>query len=341
MQRTRNQVMLFRTPPVLIASAASVGKKEGEGPLAAYFDLVNENDGIGSDTWEHAEAALVEQAAALAIRKAGLKTGDIDVAFAGDLMNQCTASTFGLRALNIPMAGLFGACSTFALALLMAAMTVDSGFAETALAEASSHFCSAEKQFRFPLDYGGQRTPTAQRTVTASGAAVVASKGTGVRIEKGLIGRITDYGVKDMANMGAAMAPAAASTIFHFLSETNNAPSDFDMILTGDLGSVGTQLLLELMREEYRTDISGVHVDCGNLIFDANTQDVHAGGSGCGCSAGVICAKILKEMREGKLNTVLFAGTGALMSPLTANQGDTIPAIAHAVLLRNDRRQSV
>ena len=333
MERIGNYVTAFSRPPVILAGAASVGKKEGEGPLASQFDIVNENDGIGSDTWEHAEAALVRQASETAIRKAGLDNQEIGIVFAGDLMNQCTATTFGFRPLGLPMAGLFGACSTFALALFLAAAAADAGLARYALAEASSHFCAAEKQFRQPLEYGGQRTPTAQRTVTASGAAVVAAQGQGIRIEKGIVGRITDYGVTDMANMGAAMAPAAARTIHAFLTDTGTSTEEYDMILTGDLGSVGTQLLLELMAEEYKTDISAVHADCGNMIFDAEKQDVHAGGSGCGCSAAVVCTKILNEMASGNMKKVLFAGTGALMSPLTANQGDSIPAIAHAVLL--------
>ncbi|MBQ6022791.1 MAG: stage V sporulation protein AD [Clostridia bacterium] len=332
MNRRGKYVVTFPSLPTVISTAACVGKTEGEGPLAEYFDIVNENDGVGSSTWERAEAALVKQAAGLAIQKAGLKTKDIDIAFAGDLLNQCTASTFGLRETEIPLAGLFGACSTFALALIMASVAVDGGLADKALAEASSHFCSAEKQFRYPLEYGGQRTPTAQRTVTGAGAAVIAKERDGVKITHGMVGRVTDYGVTDMANMGAAMAPSAARTIADFLNDTGSRPADFDMILTGDLGSVGSSLLNEVLREEYGFDISRVHADCGNLIFDAEAQDVHAGGSGCGCSASVVCSYILPKMQRKELRKVLFAGTGALMSPLTALQGDTIPAVTHAVM---------
>ena len=215
----------------------------------------------------------------------------------------------------------------------MAAAAVDAGGADKALAEASSHFCSAEKQFRYPLEYGGQRTPTAQRTVTGAGAAVIARADEGVKITHGTVGRITDYGVTDMANMGAAMAPSAARTIADFMNDTGSRPEDFDMIITGDLGSVGSTLLADIMREEYGYDISRVHADCGKLIFDAETQDVHAGGSGCGCSASVVCSYILPKMHKNELRKVLFAGTGALMSPLTALQGDTIPAVTHAVML--------
>ncbi|MBR5423830.1 MAG: stage V sporulation protein AD [Clostridia bacterium] len=332
MQRRGKYVVSYPSLPAVVSAAACVGKTEGEGPLAEYFDIVNENDGVGSSTWERAEAALVKQAAGLAIQKAGLKTKDIDIAFAGDLLNQCTASTFGLRETEIPLAGLFGACSTFALALIMASVAVDGGLADKALAEASSHFCSAEKQFRYPLEYGGQRTPTAQRTVTGAGAAVIAKERDGVKITHGMVGRVTDYGVTDMANMGAAMAPSAARTIADFLNDTGSRPADFDMILTGDLGSVGSSLLNEVLREEYGFDISRVHADCGNLIFDAEAQDVHAGGSGCGCSASVVCSYILPKMQRKELRKVLFAGTGALMSPLTALQGDTIPAVTHAVM---------
>lgn len=333
MKRIGKYTVEFSTPPVIISSAASVGKTEGEGPLRDEFDIINENDGIGKGTWEHAEAQLVSQAVGLAIKKAGLTPKNIDIVYAGDLLNQCTSSTFGLRDLDIPLCGLFGACSTFALALFCAALATDSGAAGVAVAEASSHFCSAEKQFRYPLEYGGQRAPTTQRTATASGACVIASKGNGVKITKGIIGRITDYGVKDIGNMGAAMAPAAARTISDFLNDTNTKPEDYDIILTGDLGQIGSQLLNELMTREYGFDISAVHADCGNMLFDIKKQDVHSGGSGCGCSASVVSSKILKEISSGKLKKVLFAATGALMSPLTAFQGDTIPAIAHAVLL--------
>ncbi len=333
MKRRGRYVVAFDSLPVIISAASSVGKAEGEGPLSQCFDCVNSNDGIGSSTWERAEASLVKQAVAASVKKAAVKMPDIDVAFAGDLLNQCTASTFGLRDTDIPLAGLFGACSTFALALFMCAAAVDTGAVRLALAEASSHFCSAEKQFRFPLEYGGQRTPTAQRTVTGAGAALVAPEGEGVYITHGMIGRITDYGVKDIANMGAAMAPAAARTIADFLKDTHSQPGDYDMILTGDLGSVGSDLLLEIMQEEYGVDINNVHADCGKMIFDSQVQDAHAGGSGCGCSASVVCSHIIPQMKENKLKRVLFAGTGALMSPLSALQGDSIPAVTHAVLL--------
>lgn len=336
MYRIGRYTVAFESNPKILSSAASVGKSEGEGPLAQEYDYINKNDGIGCGTWEHAEAALVKHAVQLALDKAKINPQTVDIVFAGDLLNQCTASTFGFRDFQIPLAGLFGACSTFALALYMAAASVDACSAEIAIAEASSHFCSAEKQFRFPLEYGGQRTLTAQRTVTGAGAAVIGKKETGVIIKKGIIGRITDYGIKDMSNMGAAMAPAAAATINAFLKDTDSNPTDYDMILTGDLGFIGSDLLIELMREEYSYDISQVHADCGKMIFYRKKQDVHAGGSGCGCSAAVVCTKIMHMLEQRKIKKVLFAGTGALMSPLTTCQGDSIPCIAHAVLLENE-----
>lgn len=331
MKRIGKYVYSFENAPVILSSASSVGKTEGEGPMAHEFDFINENDGIGSDTWERAEAELVRQAVTLAIDKSGRSPSEIQVAFAGDLLNQCTASTFGFRDLEIPMAGLFGACSTFALSLFMAALYVDGGYAENAVAEASSHFCGAEKQFRMPLEYGGQRALSAQRTVTGAGACIIGSEGSGAKIVRGMVGKITDLGVSDPANMGAAMAPAAARTIGDWLLDTRTVPEDYDMILTGDLGSVGAALLQDLLRADYGCDISSVHADCGNMIFDAEKQDVHAGGSGCGCSASVFSTKILREINAGKYHRVLFAGTGALMSPLTTLQGDSIPCICHAV----------
>lgn len=337
--RTINGYFSFTHAPAILGGAASVGKTEGEGPLAASFDVLNPDDGLGCRSWESAEAALVTQAAGRALEKSGVSPADIGAVFAGDLLNQCTASTFGLQGFGMPHAGLFGACSTFALALLLGAMAVDGGYAGFSLAAASSHFCSAEKQFRFPLEYGGQRSQTAQRTVTGAGACVLGA-GNGVRITAGMLGKIKDRSVKDAANMGAAMAPAARSTITDFLAVTGTAPADYDRILTGDLGSVGSKLLLELLREENGLDIEAVHADCGNLIFDPARQDVHAGGSGCGCSAAVVSAKILGELQSGALRRVLFVGTGALMSPVTCLQGESIPGVAHAVLLEAGREGS-
>ncbi len=318
----------------ITASAAVGAKAESEGPLKDEFDYLYENDGIGKPTWEQAESELQHKAVSLAIEKAGLNNDDIDMIFAGDLMNQCTSSSFGIMPFNIPFAGMYGACSTMALTLATAGIFVDSGAVNTAVASTSSHFCSAEKQFRFPLEYAAQRTPTSQRTATAAGAAVLAKRKHGIFIEHVSFGRIQDLGIKDANNMGAAMAPAAARTISDFLSDTNTVPDDYDMILTGDLGLVGTSLLCELLQIRENIDISNVHNDCGLMLFDMKTQDVHAGASGCGCSASVLCSHIFRRMNDRELKNVLFVATGALLSSATALQSLTIPAIAHAVHLR-------
>ena len=289
---------------------------------------------FGEKTWEKAESAFQHRAVVKAIEKSGMTAADIDMLMAGDLLSQCSGSAFGARDLGIPFVGLYGACSTMALSLAMAALSVDSGAARIAAAATSSHFCSAEKQFRTPLEYGGQRPPTAQWTATAAGCAVI-GKSASPHIEAATFGRITDYGVKDANNMGAAMAPAACSTITAFLQDTKTQPEDLDLILTGDLGYVGSTLLRELMRKQEHIDITTRHNDCGLMLYRLNEQDVNSGGSGCGCSAAVVCSHIVSEMRSGRLNKVLFVGTGALLSAVSPLQGETVPSIAHAVLLTN------
>ena len=259
-----------------------------------------------------------------------------DIIFAGDLLNQCISSTFGLKELNIPFMGQYGACSTMAQTLALGAIFTDSNAANRAIAVTSSHFCSAERQFRLPLEYGGQRTPSAQWTVTGAGAALISKIRSSARIAHVTIGRIKDLDIKDANNMGAAMAPAAAETIMSFLSDTNTKISDIDLILTGDLGKVGSQLLRELMQRE-GVDISSIHNDCGMLIFDTVKQDVHSGGSGCGCSASVFCSYIMKNIKAGKLHNILFTATGALMSPTSSQQGESIPGIAHLIHICSDR----
>lgn len=318
----------------VIGSAAVGAKTEGEGPLNADFDYLYPDDGIGQETWEQAESELHKKAITLAVEKSGKPMDDIDMIFAGDLLDQCTGSTFGIKEMNIPFIGVYGACSTMALSLAVSSVFVDSGAAGVAIASTSSHFCSAEKQFRFPLEYGGQRTPTSQRTATAAGAVVLQrNQQSGILINKVLFGRVQDLGITDANNMGAAMAPAAARTIKDFLTDTNTKPSDYDLILTGDLGFVGSQLLNELLITRESVDISAVHNDCGLLLYDREMQDVHAGGSGCGCAASVLCSHIFKRMQNGELKRVLFAATGALMSPTSALQNQTIPGISHAVEL--------
>lgn len=335
----RKRVIDLFNAPVIIGSAGVVGKTEGEGPLAEYFDYIYENDGMGERTWESAEKALCKKAMDIALAKSKVPAERVGLIFGGDLVNQCTPSAFGMKDYNIPFAGLFGACSTFALGLALASVAVDRKIFEYAAAEASSHFCSAEKQFRMPLEYGGQRPPTAQRTVSGAGACIIGDGTDGVCIKKVLFGKICDRGVTDATNFGAVMAPAAADTASAFLKDTGTAPSDYGMILTGDLGKVGSELMTQLLKEEHGIDITGVQADCGNMIFDAVSQDVHCGGSGCGCSASVVSSHILKRIADGETDNVLFIGTGALMSPLSALQGDTVPGIAHAVLLGRKEKQ--
>ena len=319
----------------ILNNAAIVGHKEAEGPLAKYFDKTYSDDKFGESSWEKAESFLQKSAVELALKKADIDASSINYIFAGDLLNQCISSTFGLRALGIPFLGQYGACSTMAQTISMASVFADSFAADRCVAVTSSHFCSAERQFRFPLEYGGQRTPTAQWTVTGSGAAIIQRGGSGVKIKRRTIGRITDMGIKDANNMGAAMAPAAAQTILDYFSDTKEKPQNFDLILTGDLGMVGKTLLLELLEKE-GLQISRQHNDCGLMIFDINSQDVHAGGSGCGCSGSVFCSYVLQKMKNSELKRVLFIATGALMSPTSAQQGESIPGVAHLIELESE-----
>lgn len=321
---------------VIVSNAAVAGKKEGEGPLGDCFDTVYEDTTLGEETWEKAESTLLEKALGLAIEKANLRPKDIQAVFAGDLLNQCMSSCFGVRDMKIPFAGVYGACSTMALSMIMASLAVESGAFTYAAAATSSHFCSAEKQFRYPLEYGGQRAPSAQWTVTGSGAVVLGSKGEGPYIDKVHIGTVCDLGIKDMNNMGAAMAPAAKKTISDFLSDTHTTPSDYDLILTGDLGQIGSELLYELLKKESGIDITGVHNDCGLMIFDREKQDVHSGGSGCGCSASVLCSKILRGFRKGEYKKIMFVATGALLSGISSLQGESIPGVAHGVIIKSE-----
>lgn len=333
-RRQGTYTLFLPSEPSIVGYAAVAGKKEKEGPLGDYFDLCYQDTTLGEDSWEKAEARMQTEAVNMAIKKAGLSNASIQYIFAGDLLNQCISSSFGLRGLGIPFLGQYGACSTMAQTIALSAILVDAGAAAYCAAVTSSHFCSAERQFRFPLEYGGQRTPTAQWTATASGSAILGTHKRGAPVVSAVtIGKITDLGIKDAANMGAAMAPSAAQTLTDFFTDTKTAPEDYDLILTGDLGSVGTALLKELLQKEH-IDISRNHNDCGNMIYDAKKQDVHAGGSGCGCSASIVCSYLFQKMKEGIFHSVLFLGTGALMSPTSSQQGESIPGIAHLVHLR-------
>lgn len=324
---------LFDKPPVIVGSAGVAGKKEGEGPLGTDFDAVYNDTTMGEDSYELAESAMLKDAIVRAMDSANVSAGQIDFLLTGDLLDQCVGSCFAVKDLNIPFVGMYGACSTMALTLCTGAMLVDSG-AEYCIAGASSHFASSERQFRYPLEYGSQRPPTAQWTVTGAGAAVIGkNRQSEIKIKAVHIGTVTDLGIKDANNMGAAMAPAAARTINDFFVDTGTDAEDYDMILTGDLGYTGTELLHEVLELEYKTDIRSRHNDCGKLIYNLKEQDVNSGGSGCGCSASVLCSHIFKKMNRGELNKILFVATGALMSPTSSKQGRTIPGIAHAVLL--------
>lgn len=332
-QRIGKDTIFLPSRPRILGHAALGGKKEAQGPLSACFDQTFDDTRMGMKTWEQAESKLQTEAIHLALDKAALAPSDVQAVFAGDLLNQCISSTFGLRELDIPFIGQYGACSTMAQSAAMAALFVDSGVCETAAAVTSSHFCTAERQFRLPLEYGGQRTPTAQWTATAAGALIFGKSGGDICAEHVTFGRITDLGIKDAANMGAAMAPAAASTLAAFFSDTQTTPEDYDAIFTGDLGKVGSALLLQLL-EKNGLDFSKRHHDCGLLLYDTQTQDVHAGGSGCGCAASVLCGYILQEMEAGRLHNILLAATGALMSTTSSQQSESIPGISHLIHLR-------
>lgn len=330
------QSFILPDKPVITHWASVAGKKEGEGPLASYFDMVSQDSYFGQPSWEQGEKKLQQLALETLLKKAKLHRYDLDVVYSGDLLNQCIGSSFSLRNLEIPHLGLYGACSTMAESLLLSAMTVGGGFAEKAVAMTSSHFASSERQYRFPLDYGGQRPPTAQWTVTGSGAALVCSEGSGPRIESCTIGTVCDLGIKDANNMGAAMAPAAFSTIRAHMEDLNTKPEDHDLIVTGDLGRLGTEVLLELARRDGLC-LGGKLTDCGDLVFDNTKQDVHAGGSGCGCSAITLCGYLLDQLSHGKLQRILFCGTGALLSPTSTQQGLPISGVCHAVSIISGR----
>ena len=315
----------------VLSAGCAVGKKEGEGPLRQYFDHIDTDDTFGQDSWENAEIAMQKCALSQALDKAALTAGQLDWLFAGDLLNQCVCSSFAARNLSLPFFGLYGACSTMGEGLCLSSLVLDGGGGQRAAVLSSSHFCSAERQYRTPLEYGCQRTPTAQWTVTGSGAVILSRGGTGPRITHITPGKIVDKGIRDTNNMGAAMAPAAWDTIRTHLNDTGRAPGFYDLIVTGDLGRLGSELLKELARRDGVT--LDRHADCGLLIFEPNSQDVHCGGSGCGCCASVLASFLLPGLREGKWKNILFCPTGALHSPTTAFQGESIPGISHAVAI--------
>lgn len=338
MAARRGDTLLFPTPPIVAAHAAIGGKKEGEGPLAACFDALSADNFFGQSSWEAAEKELALQTARLCLKKAQATPEKVSLVLAGDLQAQCTASSYAMRELGIPFAGLFGACSTMAEALGLGAALCSAGMADGLLAMTSSHFCAAERQFRTPLSYGAVRTPTAQWTATAAGACLLRPAGEGVQLCAVTFGRVQDYKIKDINNMGAAMAPAAASTLLHYFADTHTEPQEFDCIYTGDLGQVGSSLLRELLAAEGL--LVKNHVDCGCILFDAAEQQVKSGGSGPGCCAAVLCGHILPRLLRRSQKRVLFVATGALMSQTTFLQKESIPAVAHLVELRAPEKES-
>lgn len=327
----KSPIITLNNPPKISGSYSVVGHKEAEGPLGNLFNEACLDDKFGKDSWEEAESEMQYRAIYGAIKNAGLNEYDIDLVLGGDLLNQCVGSNYALESFDIPFIGLYGACSTCALGLGVGACLYSGGTVGSYCSVTSSHYCSSERQFRFPLEYGGQRTPTAQWTTTGAGAFALGNEGH-AKITEVLFGRVIDKGITDISNMGAAMAPSAIDTLKRYFQNSNHSPKDFDLIITGDLGYEGSEILKDLLLGD-GIDIRKNHTDCGLMIYNRESQDVHAGGSGCGCSAVVMASNIIPNIEKGKLQNVLFVGTGALMSPVSLAQGNSIPAISHLVHL--------
>lgn len=334
-QMKGKQSLLFKNPPYIQQTACIAGKKEGEGPMGHLFDEVNEDPMFGMNTWEEAESRLQELTLGKLLKKSGLTAGEIRYIFAGDLLGQLIGTTFGLMNYDIPMFGLYGACSTMGESMSLGAMCVAGDYANRVVALASSHFASAEKQFRFPLEYGNQRPLCATWTVTGCGCVIIGKEKSSVKISGITTGKVVDYGVKDSMNMGACMAPAAADLIYGNFMDFGVDQDYYDMIITGDLGAVGQTILFDLMKDK-GYDISKKHMDCGIEIFDDKTQDTHSGGSGCGCSALVLCSYVIKQLEKKRWNRVLFLPTGAMLSPVSFNEGKSVPGIAHGIILESE-----
>ncbi len=334
-KRIGKRTVKMQNKPTIISTACVAGPKEGEGPLKDYFDLVLTDDLYGEKTWELAESKMVQTATENAIQKAGKKPEDIDFMIGGDLINQIVPSSFAAREVGIPFLGIYGACSTMAEGLCISSMLVDGGFANLSVSGASSHYCTAERQFRFPLELGNQKPMTAQWTVTGAGSALIMPNGEGPKVKYVTIGKVIDEGIDDANNMGAAMAPAAIDTIYSYFDDTKDDPNSFDLIATGDLGKLGKQITEDFLKQR-GVDISKVYTDCGLEIFDLKSQDVHCGGSGCGCSATVFTGYIYDKLIKKEFNKVMLVSTGALLSPTSTLQKQTIPCIAHAVVIVNE-----
>ena len=331
-RRLGRQTVALLRPPSVVSYANVGGKFEANGPLAEHFDLLCTDSFFGKDTWEQAESAMQQEALTRALEKGGLTPAELDYVLAGDLLNQCIGTAFGLRDFQIPFFGLYGACSTMGESLALGSLLISGGHARTAACMTSSHYCTAERQYRMPVPYGSQRTPAAQWTATAAGCCILGDQGDGPYITHVTCGKIVDMGITDVNNMGAAMAPAAYATIKAHFDDMKTAPEDFDLIVTGDLGQLGKEMLLELARRD-GVSLGGKLTDCGTMVFDNDKQDVHAGGSGCGCSAITLCGYLLGQLNGGKLKKILFCGTGALLSPTSTQQGLPIPGVCHAVCI--------
>ena len=338
-KRVGQRTVALSHPPSVLSCAAVGGKFEKNGPLGSCFDAAGEDSFFGEKTWEKAESAMQKQALQRALDKARLKPKDLDYIFAGDLLNQCIGASFSLREFGIPFYGLYGACSTMGESLSLAAMMIDGGFARKCAAMTSSHFCTAERQYRMPVPYGSQRPPTAQWTATAAGCTLLAAEGDGPCVTHVTCGKIVDLGIKDANNMGAAMAPAAHDTLFTFFRDTKTGPDDYDLVITGDLGELGHAILRDFFEKDGISTGDSLQ-DCGLLLYDRKGQDMHAGASGCGCSAAVLNAYLLPGLAQGKWERILFAPTGALLSPTSSFQGESIPGICHVVCLSATRPTS-
>lgn len=326
------QSIQFEQPVYIKGWASMVGQKEGEGPLKDSFDQIVEDPYFGQDTWEESENQFQKETALLAMRKAGVANTDIRYIFAGDLLPQLIGTSFGIMTLEIPWFGLYGACSTMGESLSLGSMTISAGYADNVIALTSSHLGGAEKTFRYPLEYASQRPPQSGWTVTGSGAVVLSSEKSDIKITGITTGKLVDLGVKDSMNMGAAMAPAACDTIYHHFQDFGITPDYYDKIITGDLGSVGSEILIKLLKDNHY-NIKNLHMDCGSEIFDAEKQNTNAGGSGCGCCASVLCGYILNKVQRGEWKRILFVPTGTLLNTISFNEGQAMPSIAHAVVI--------
>lgn len=333
-KRIGTQTMQLSTPPSVLSYAAVGGRMEADGPLSQYFDELSTDHFWGEKTWEKGESTMQKHALSRALEKANLQPDELDAVFAGDLLNQCIGSAFSLREFNIPFYGLYGACSTMGESLSLAALLIDGGFASRVAALTSSHFCTAERQYRMPVPYGSQRTPTAQWTATASGCCILSAQGKGPYVTHVTTGKIVDKGITDANNMGAAMAPAAYDTLSTLFRDTGTKPEDYDLIATGDLGLLGHDIVEDFFARD-GMPLGDRYTDCGLLLYDRSGQDMHCGASGCGCSASVLNSYLLRGMQEGKWNRIIFAPTGALLSPTSSFQGESVPGICHAVILSN------